>query len=223
MRLLRWLWGSEGGLACRVAMGVLVFGAIAMWDIARHGRSGKRWKEYVFLLAMVLLAMAYGVVNDQITVTISWEYFYYGKLMGETGLTVPPEQIDLRLAAVRVGAMGTWWMGLILGSAVLIANNPRPGRPQLPYGRLARLALWPIGAAAALGGVLGVVGWFGWLGGGGVEELAEAGLVRQANWMCVWGVHLGGYLGGAGGAVAAVAAIIRRPRPVRAAAGGIVR
>jgi len=36
-------------------------------------------REYSFLLSAALLAAAYAVVHDQITVTLSPEYFVYGK------------------------------------------------------------------------------------------------------------------------------------------------
>ena len=41
-------------------------------------------REYLFLIAVVAAAMAYGVANDWIESEISWEYFVYGKGIGTT-------------------------------------------------------------------------------------------------------------------------------------------
>ena len=48
-------------------------------DLVNKGRNATRWREYGFLALCVAVAIVYGIVNDQITSRISWEYFYYGK------------------------------------------------------------------------------------------------------------------------------------------------
>src|SRR5437868_15408094 len=130
-----WTWwtNSTAGLWARIAIGVLIFAALAWWDYRRNRDQATRWREYLVLVACTLGAMAYGIVNDQITSTISWEYFYYGKDLADTlGPHLPPDSIKLHLAAALVGIQATWSAGLIIGVALLVANNPSKTLPRLP-------------------------------------------------------------------------------------------
>jgi hypothetical protein len=71
-----------------------------------------------------LAAALYGILNDQVTVTLSPEYFSVFKraqfwdLLEAAGLTNAPT----RLQAVLVGAAATWWFGLFLGVIVGVAG-----------------------------------------------------------------------------------------------------
>ncbi|MDB5318889.1 MAG: hypothetical protein JWN40_520, partial [Phycisphaerales bacterium] len=79
---------------------------------------------YSILLFAVIGAIVYGVLNDQITSTISWEYFYYGKDLAEQlGPRTPPDALALHRAAALVGVKATWSAGLIIGVAQLLANT----------------------------------------------------------------------------------------------------
>jgi heme/copper-type cytochrome/quinol oxidase subunit 2 len=159
-----WTWwtNSTAGLWTRIAIGVLIFLALAFWDYRRNRDQATRWREYLVLVACTLAAMAYGIVNDQITSTISWEYFYYGKGLEETlGPQLPPDPVKLHLAAAVVGIQATWSAGLIIGVALLLANNPSKTLPRLPD--IALLNQLPIiflitAATAAIGAILGYTG-----------------------------------------------------------------
>src|ERR1041384_40139 len=89
-----WWMKSDASLMLRIAAGVLIFGVLALRDWRRHGNQATRWKEYLFLLGAVIAALIYGAINDQVTVTISPEYFLYGKGLAEVvddpSLTVTP-------------------------------------------------------------------------------------------------------------------------------------
>ncbi len=206
-RIWHWLAHSDAGLATRIAVGVTILAAMAAWDIRRRGRAAKRWREYLFLLTATAAAMIYGVLNDQITVTISWEYFHWGKgLHAVLGGASPPEMATLRWEAAKVGMKATWSAGLIVGIVVLFANNPRKSKPQLPYRKLYALILPLLLTAAAFGVAGGAAGYCGlfdgvWVSPGPV--IVEADLWRPRRYLCVWGIHLGGYLGGAIGVAAA--------------------
>jgi hypothetical protein len=190
-------------LLVRIAAGVVVLGALAVWDYRRHGSDARRWKEYAFLAGMVSLALFYGIANDQITVSISWEYFYYGKgVADKLGYQQPTDFSALRWEAAKIGMQATWTAGLLAGVALLMANNPRQDRPSASWTRLSLLG-GAIFVSAALGGVLlGLAGYVGLLGGllGFPDDMPW----RVAPFMTVYGVHLGGYLGGLFGAVGAL-------------------
>ena len=81
-----------------------------------HERVAGRTREYGFLLYAGLLAVVYALVHDQVTVTLSPEYFVYGK-----GLDPASLRLDVAWLAVRAGAS----VGLVGGAALLVANNPR--------------------------------------------------------------------------------------------------
>src|SRR5436305_31251 len=112
-----WRWAiSDASLPWRIAAGVVIFITLAAVELARKGRAARRWKEYSFLGVVVLIALGYGVVNDQVTSRISWEYFYYGKGLSEVlGPRVPPERGRLSWEAAKVGMKATWTVGLVIG------------------------------------------------------------------------------------------------------------
>jgi hypothetical protein len=207
LKLHWWLW-SDTGLVARIAIGAAIFAGLAGIDLWRNERRATRWREYLFLLVAVALAMAYGLANDFLASGISWEYFYYGKgLDQQLGPHVPPDVGALRWAACRVGLKATWSSGLIAVVVLLIANNPRPRQPQLPYRTL--LGLLPVvflGVAliAGVGAWAGSRGWLAWTNRD-IAALVHENLFHPMRFMCVYGMNLGGY---AGGLLATIAAAV---------------
>ncbi|KKK59437.1 hypothetical protein LCGC14_3034390, partial [marine sediment metagenome] len=199
---LKWLWGSGGGWTVRVAAGVGIFTALAIVDLRRHGRGATRWKEYLFLLACVAGTIAYAFANDMVTVTISPTYY-----LVHEGL--PPDTPNVRAVAAIVAIKGASSVGLLLGAALLIANNPRKRkhRPQLSYRQLAAKMGYPLAGAVVASVVLGVPTALGWVDGlFGVTSAAER------SFACVLQIHLAAYVGGGLGGMAAVVSILRRRR-----------
>jgi hypothetical protein len=169
---------------------------MAIWDVWRKGREAKRWREYLFLITTVVLAMGYGAINDQVTVGISWEYFYYGKGVGQSK---DPAEVAMRWEAAKVGMKATWTAGLIVGVGILLANNPWKKAPRLGYGELYRMMGWVVVFPVVCAIVLGWVGYEGWLVKvwPALDAIKDAPLLRPQRFMCVAGIHLGGYVGGA--------------------------
>jgi hypothetical protein len=201
-----------------LTVGLLILAALALHDLHRHGRRATRWREYAFLLLATVAAIAYGVLNDQLTSTISWEYFYYGKDLAEKlGPQLPPDPITLRLHAAIVGVQATWSAGLILGVALLLANNPSKRLPhRLTYPQLFRQIpmIFAITAAtAAVGALLGYAGLLKRFHEDFPGMIAN-NLWRPRRFMTVFGIHLGGY---AGALLALVVAVVRVRRQRRTA------
>lgn len=141
-----------------------------------------------------LAAGLFGILHDQITFTISPEYFTrmkFGQFAG-TDLGLPP-----RLRVALIGFLGSWWLGLIGGwflARIAQARFRSPGR------RITHAAAAILGMAA-LGG--GAGGWLGpgWLENrsGWSEALQAMGVTDAAAFRQVAGVHLGTYLGALAG------------------------
>jgi hypothetical protein len=201
---------SDCGLLTRIIIGSSILLVMALADLRRHGRRATRWREYLFLIAAVVVAMLYGAVNDSITSKISWEYFYYGKdLMQSLGPNTPPDPAALAWSAAAVGIKATWSAGLIVGVAMLMANNPKPGLPQLSYPRLLRLMPIIFLCCLACAMALGIGGYRGWLIGMSSDfgDMVRRDEFRPYRFMAVFGIHLGGYIGGLIGTVWAVICI----------------
>ena len=215
--MLNWLINSENGLLARIAAGVVIFAFLGIVDYRRNGPNARRWREYLFLLICVVAALAYGLINDQITVGISWEYFYYGKgLESILGPAAPPAAIALRWEAAKVGMQAVWSAGLILGVILLLANNPGKRSAPLRFGRLYRLLPLMLACPAILASLFGVIGYWGglvWLNAE-FPLLLKDNLWRPYRFMAVYGIHLGGYIGGLLGVFTAVGLIIRQRRSV---------
>jgi hypothetical protein len=197
--MLNWWLHSDAGLLARIGIGAAIFLLLAVVDLVRRGRRATRWREYLFLLAACGFGMAYGVINDRIASSISWEYFYYGKGLDEQlGPHVPPDPAALRWAACKVGLKATWTVGLVVGVVLLLANNPKPGRPQLGYQTL--LGILPIiflvaACFAVIGGIIGSRGWLVWTSAD-LRGLLRENLFRPRRFLAVHGMNLGGYVGG---------------------------
>jgi hypothetical protein len=161
------------------------------------------------------MAMAYGAINDRIASSISWEYFFFGKgLDAQLGSRVPPDIAALHWEACKIGLKATWSVGLIVGVVILFANNPRPGRRQLLYGQLVSLLMMVFlvtGLFAVVGALLGIHGWLAW-SSRDLQLIVRDDLFRPYRFMAVYGMNLGGYVGGIIGACGTVLYIVRRRR-----------
>lgn len=211
-----WLLKSDAGLALRVGIGVSIFALLALADWHRNRDRATRWREYAFLLGCVAVAVAYGILHDQVTTSISWEYFAYGKGVAEQ---LPPDERPnspaFRWEAAKIGMKATWTAGLVIGVALLVANNPRKdGRPRLGYRELAALVPMVLAVTVLASTCLGVAGYLGAFLpiNSDFRELMADDAWRPRRFMAVYGVHLGGYVGGILGTTLAVARVLRERR-----------
>jgi hypothetical protein len=185
----------ESTLGWRVAFGVTFFAVLGLIDWLKNPGDPRRLREYGFLLYGTAVATAYGILHDQVTVTISPEYFVVFK-------NLRPGPGGLRWAALKLSVLATYWVGVVLAAALLVANNPSDRLPQLAYARLRRLALIPIGGAL-VGALAGAMGLGVWGTAKSVEAFSGYLPVDAGAFLTVWGMHIGSYAGGGlGGAVA---------------------
>ncbi|HXE51751.1 MAG TPA: hypothetical protein VN541_02005 [Tepidisphaeraceae bacterium] len=208
-----WWFKSDAGLLARLAIGASIFAILALWDLKRKGPNATRWREYLFLVVAAVASMIYGLAHDFIAASISWEYFYYGKGISQAlGPHVPPDWWRLHWEACKVGLKATWSAGLIIGVALLIANNPRKDRRQLPYAWLLRSLIFIFMGAAAgsvLGAALGRHGLLTWTSTE-LRLLVRDDLFRPRELMTAYGMNLGAYAGGIAATMVTVCRILNQ-------------
>jgi hypothetical protein len=183
----------------RVAFGLTIFGVLGVIDVVRNPQNPKRLKEYAFLFGVTAIVMLFGLVHDAVTFSLSPDYFRVIK--GIRSGSFFPDVAQLALAA-------SWTVGLVIGLAFLVANNPSERWPQLPYRRLARHLLWPAVMAPLLAVFMAVATRLApeWV----AERLGSSAL--RADVATVWVAHIGTYVGAVSGLVAGVVQITRERR-----------
>jgi len=68
---------------------------------------------FLFIVSTIVISGLYGIIHNQITYTISSEYFTHFKFIQHH---IPDYYIEpARLGASIIGWNSTWWMGLIIG------------------------------------------------------------------------------------------------------------
>tara|TARA_R110000868_G_scaffold117600_10_gene312330 strand:+ start:1459 stop:2046 length:588 start_codon:yes stop_codon:yes gene_type:complete len=124
-------------LKYRLPFGLFIFLWLAIVDYKKYGWKSERLHEYGFLIYCVFLAVIYGIANDVITSSLSAEYYTFGKEI-DSG-----EGFNMRVAWLAI--KGSYWVGLILGVILLVANNPYKSYPRVPLPKLWKYPLIPIG------------------------------------------------------------------------------
>jgi hypothetical protein len=212
---LHWWFKTNAGLGARVAIGVSIFAILGTIDLIRNGRTAQRWREYAFLLLATAAGITYGVANDAITSSISWEYYFYGKGLAEMmPAHTPPDAGALRVGAMLIGLKAGGSAGIVIGAVLLIANNPRAGRRRLTFQRLAGYLAQIFAATIVCSILLGAAGAMGWLlwTSRDLAEMWKSGEMRPGRFLVVYGIHLGAYVGGTVGTTAALLRIARARR-----------
>lgn len=120
--------------------------------------------------------------------------------------------------AAKVGMKATWTVGLVIGAALLMANNPRRDRPRLPYRDLLRHIAKVLAMSILCAVALGAIGRLGGLVffSEDFRQMVAHDEFRPHRFMGVYGIHLGGYVGGLAGTVWAVVSILGQRRSLKA-------
>jgi hypothetical protein len=106
---------------------------------------------FAIVALCVLLAVAYGVIHDQVTARVCVEYFTIGHapIFGTD---------DPTLLGLAWGVLATWWVGVMLG--VPLACVARAGQlPKRDAASLVRPLLLLMAASAVCAVLAGSVGW----------------------------------------------------------------
>jgi hypothetical protein len=150
----------------------------------------------LFVPAAVLVAGLFGMIHDQISYTVSGEYFTQFKFL-QFRLLDP--DVPERIRAAEVGFLASWWMGiplgLLCGSAGLLQRSPALMRRALLWSLLLVTAFTLTIALAGLG--------FGWIRTETVDIAGYRGWYIPPNvgdlrrFLCAGYMHNAAYLGGA--------------------------
>lgn len=174
----------------------------------------------VLLVAGCMISGAYGAIHNQISYSVSPDYFHAFKFP-QFGV---PDGLDNRIGASIVGWIGSWWMGLIIGIPLLLVGLAMPDektyitRIFIAYAVVAATALF-IGLGALVYASISITDsnlpdfWYP----EGVSDrvaFARAGIMHNFS-------YLGGGIGIITGSLYLVVARIRltrrnsHPRPIR--------
>jgi hypothetical protein len=154
----------------------------------------KKFQLFVFVvITTIIVASIYGVIHDQITYTISHEYYTKFKFIQFHLAQENLYGIHPRLTLILVGIRATWWMGLLIGlffGLILLFF-----RNDLPVYRIYFRTISLTFAITILTGIFGYVnciftdidtnGWY-------IPET----LTDRKSFICVGSIHNNSYLGG---------------------------
>lgn len=162
----------------------------------------------IALMGMMLSGM-YGVLHDQITYSISPEYFTRLKFFQFqwANIGLPP-----RLFVGEIGFLATWWVGFF--SAWFLA---RIAVPAWPIGMAVRRCLAGFGVIFILAFIAGVIGfYFGVRHSGDYSSWKEIclklGVTDVPAFVRVAYIHNAGYVGGLVGLIVAIIFLTRSKR-----------
>jgi hypothetical protein len=185
----------------RLAVALAFLAVVPAIDFARHGARATRWREYAFWVSCGGAGALFAALVDQISSRVSRAYFVVGKQLADDA-TFPQELV---LFGLRVGAVA----GLVVGGALLIANNPNARLPQLRYRALARFTRVPIACAlAAAPMTAALLGWDVQGLGPSLEHVMSEHDVQR--FLLVQRVHVGLYAGALVGTAVACIEVRRR-------------
>ncbi len=163
----------------------------------------KKLLIYVLLIILaVVLAGFYGIIHNQISYTISSEYFTKFKFRQFGFVDMPlPE----RVRASMVGFLASWWMGIPIGLLVGAA-----GFLHRDYRRMFKVSVWSFGVVVIFTLLFGLCGLsYGYLQTASINIAEYRGwfipddVVNLRRFLCAGYMHNSSYLGGVLAIVAA--------------------
>ena len=184
----------------RIAVLVALMAIVAGLDMWCRRERSTRWKEYLFILLAGCAAAVFGSFTDLVTSSISPEYFIFAKGLPADGI---------RWRAMGLGLQAGFSAGVIAGALCLFVGVQNRANAGISLPRVAMLAWRPFLLAVISGAVIPFAcAWFDPMGF--VEHLSgPLGSEGAVDFLMVWHIHLGVYLGLGAGVVWMIATIRR--------------
>jgi len=150
----------------------------------------------VIIILSAIIGGLYGILNDQITYTISPEYytkfkFYQFGLMDLGNEAIFPNP---RVQVSFVGVMATWWAGLGIGIVLALV-----GLIHKNYKQMFCIIMKSIGVAVIVAFLIGLIGFLYGKFYLSNEELCwyfPENLIDKKNFIAVGSMHNFSYIGG---------------------------
>lgn len=161
----------------------------------------------LFVLITPIISGVYGIIHDQITCTISPEYYTKFKFhqFGIDYLYIHSGEIPLREGAAIVGFMATWWVGIPIGLAIGIMSLFFKAN-SITYGFKSILIVF---FTAILMGVVGYLVSYFFLDSNNYINTIPVDVTEPKKFLNSGMIHNFSYLGGALGLVFAIIYLIR--------------
>lgn len=170
----------------------------------------KKWRFLVLIIFLSpLIGGLYGIIHDQITFTISPEYYTKFKFY-QFGLAPTDQEWipnNTRAYVGLVGFLATWWVGLIIGTTLsLIGLIHQNSKTRI------KITLQAIGITLAIAIVFGIIGFA--YGRFFIDEIKITELlpdiIHKKDFYTVGSIHNLSYLGGLIGLVLGILYSIRK-------------
>lgn len=165
-------------------------------------------KRFLFFLLIIIIAPLigglYGVIHDQLTYTISPEYYTKFKFY-QFGLMVNGEEAifpNPRLQVAAVGFMATWWMGIPIGLILGLTALRIKSDKQMLVTAIKALAITMLVAFTT--GLIGLAYGKYFLADTGVDWWLPKNLIDKASFIAVGSMHNFSYMGGLTGVIAGI-------------------
>ena len=171
-----------------------------------------------FLTLILIIAIApiigglYGILHDQLTYTISPEYytkfkFYQFGLMDMGNEAIFPNP---RIEVSAVGFMATWWMGLPIGLILGLVGLIHKDHRQMLKVTMKAVLITVI--VAFVTGLIGLAYGKLFLADKGVDWWLPENLIDTENFISVGSMHNFSYLGGLFGLIAGIIYSIKQKK-----------
>jgi hypothetical protein len=163
-------------------------------------------KKFLVLILIIIIAPLiggiYGILHDQLTYSISPEYYTKFKFHQFGLVTTGNEAIfsNPRREVSIVGLMATWWMGLPIGLILGLVGLIHPNHKAMF--RITIKAILITVITAFLTGLIGLAYGKLYLADTGVSWWLPENLIDTKNFIAVGSMHNFSYLGGLFGLIA---------------------
>ena len=171
-------------------------------------------KKFLILLLLIglspIIGGIYGILNDQLTYTISPEYYTKFKFY-QFGLIDLVNSTNPRIGASVVGFLATWWVGLPIGIILGLVGLIHKKNKQM-FSVILRAIFVTVIVAFAIG-LIGLAYGKLYLADTGVNWWLPDNLIDTKNFIAVGSMHnFSYYFGGPIGVIAGVIYSVRQKR-----------
>lgn len=173
----------------------------------------KKFLTFLLIIAIApLIGGLYGIMHDELTYTISPEYytkfkFYQFGLMDLGNEAIFPNP---RIEVSAVGFMATWWMGLPIGIILGLVGLAHKNNKQMFRATIGAIIVTVIVVFAT--GLIGLAYGKLYLADAGVNWWLPDNLIDTKNFIAVGSMHNFSYLGGLTGLIAGTIYSVKQKR-----------